>query len=61
MADKRERVYTYVSGKAVKGLQRLAPHRELYVKESPSARGYTVITKDRAPSPSRKNGSPNVA
>ena len=44
MAD--ERVYTYVSGKAVKGLQRLTPNREVYVRESPSARGYTVVTRD---------------
>ena len=44
MAD--ERVYTYVSGKALKGLQRLVPNRDVYIKESPSARGYTVVTRD---------------
>jgi hypothetical protein len=44
MAD--ERVYTYVSGKALRGLQRLVPSREVYFKESASAKGYTVVTRD---------------
>lgn len=42
MAEKR--VYTFVSGKAVKGLQRIARNRDVYVSTSPSDRGYTVIT-----------------
>lgn len=42
MADKR--VYTSVSGKAVKGLQRLVREREVYVSMAPSERGYTVVT-----------------
>ena len=44
MAD--ERIYTYVSGKALKGLQRLVPNRDVYMKESASGRGYTVVTRD---------------
>lgn len=46
MAD--ERIYTHMSGKAVKGLTRLVRNRDVYVK--PSAHGYTVVTK------SGKNG-----
>lgn len=43
MTDKR--IYTHVSGKAVKGLQRLVRNREVYVK--PTADGYTVITASK--------------
>jgi hypothetical protein len=45
MADKR--VYTFVSGKAVKGLQRLVRNRDVYVSATPSDRGYTVLTTPR--------------
>ena len=43
MANKR--LYTAVSGKAVIGLKRLVPDREVYVSTTPSERGYTVVTK----------------
>lgn len=43
MTDRR--IYTHVSGKAVKGLQRLVKNREVFVK--PTADGYTVITASR--------------
>lgn len=52
MAEKR--VYTAVSGKAVKGLQRLVRNRELYVSAVPSDRGYTVITKSTLQAKSRR-------
>jgi hypothetical protein len=39
-----ERVYTRMSGLAVKGLQRLVRDREIYVRDEGSA-GFTVITK----------------
>lgn len=42
--SKDERVYTNVSGLAVKGLQRLARDRDIFVRESERG-GYTVITK----------------
>lgn len=40
MTDKR--VYTHVSRKAVRGLQRIVRGREVFVK--PTEDGYTVIT-----------------
>jgi hypothetical protein len=40
-----ERVYTRMSGLAVKGLQRLVPDREIYVRDEASG-GFTVITKN---------------
>jgi hypothetical protein len=43
MTDKR--VYTRMSGLAVKGLQRLVPDREIYVRDEASG-GFTVITKN---------------
>lgn len=39
-----ERVYTRMSGQAVKGLQRLVRGREIYVRDEVSG-GFTVITK----------------
>ena len=46
MMSKDEKVYTNMSGLAVKGLQRLARDRDIFVRESTSERGgYTVITK----------------
>jgi len=43
-----ERVYTRMSGQAVKGLQRIVRDRKIYVRESASERGgYTVITKGK--------------
>jgi hypothetical protein len=41
----KERVYTRMSGQAVKGLQRLARNREIYVRDEVSGR-FTVITKN---------------
>lgn len=41
-----ERVYTRMSGQAVKGLQRLVRDREIYVRDEISG-GFTVITKGR--------------
>ena len=43
MTDKR--IYTHVSEKAVKGLQRIARDREVFVQ--PTADGYTVVTASR--------------
>lgn len=43
MTDKR--VYTHMSGLAVRGLQRLAKDREVFIK--PTADGYTVVTASR--------------
>lgn len=41
-----ERVYTRMSGMAVKGLQRIVRDRSIYVRESATERGgYTVVTK----------------
>jgi hypothetical protein len=39
-----ERVYTRMSGQAVKGLQRLVRGRKIYVRDDRD--GFTVITKD---------------
>jgi hypothetical protein len=39
-----ERVYTRMSGQAVKGLQRLIRDREIYVRDEASG-GFTVVTK----------------
>ena len=39
-----ERVYTRMSGQAVKGLKRLARDREIYVRDEVSG-GFTVVTK----------------
>ena len=39
-----ERVYTRMSGLAVKGLQRLVRDRQIYVRDEVSG-GFTVITK----------------
>jgi hypothetical protein len=38
-----ERVYTHMSGLAVKGLQRLARDREIFVRDEVG--GFTVVTK----------------
>lgn len=51
MAERR--VYTGVSAKAVKGLKRLSPEREIYVSTAPGGKGYTVITKDKDERPSK--------
>lgn len=48
-----KRVYTGVSAKAVKGLKRLSPEREIYVAASPGGKGYTVVTKDKGERPPR--------
>jgi hypothetical protein len=54
MMSKDERVYTNMSGLAVRGLQRLARDRDIFVRESPKDRGgYTVITTGRS---SKKGG-----
>jgi hypothetical protein len=46
MMSSDERVYTKMSGMAVKGLQRIARDRVIYVRESSSEHGgYTVVTK----------------
>jgi hypothetical protein len=42
-----KRVYTGVSAKAVKGLKRLVPERDIYVATSPAGNGYTVVTIDK--------------
>lgn len=42
-----ERVYTRMSGQAVKGLQRIARGREIYVRDEVSG-GFTVVTKSSA-------------
>ena len=55
MADKR--VYTSVSGKAVKGLQRLVRGREVYVSMAPSDRGYTVVTTSTGMKPSKESAA----
>ena len=45
MADKhKQRIYTHVSGKALKGLKRLEPAGEMRVLASPSSGDFTVIT-----------------
>lgn len=51
MTDKR--IYTHVSEKAVKGLQRIARNREVFVQ--PTADGYNVVTasRDKMPKPKR--------
>lgn len=48
------RIYTHVSGKAVKGMKRLFKGRDIYISPSTSSGGYTVLTKPRKSS--RKTG-----
>lgn len=38
------RIYTHVSGKALKGMQQLFRDREIYISANTSADGYTVMT-----------------
>ena len=38
------RVYTHVSGKALKGMQQLFKGREIYISSNVSSDGYTVMT-----------------
>ena len=50
------RVYTHVSGKALKGMQQLFKDREIYISANVTAQGYTVMTapKKGGHSPFRK-------
>lgn len=41
------RVYTHVSGKALKGMQRLFVDRDIYISTNVSSDGYTVVTKPK--------------
>ena len=41
------RVYTHVSGKALRGMQRLFVNRDIYISPNVSADGYTVLTKPK--------------
>lgn len=50
MAD--ERVYTRLSGRAVKGLLRIVRDRKIYVRDD--AEGFTVITKHGQSSPAKR-------
>jgi hypothetical protein len=38
------RIYTHVSGKALKGMQQLFRDRDIYISANVSADGYTVLT-----------------
>ncbi len=44
MAEKR--IYTHMSERAVRGLERLSGGRKIHVRASPSG-GYTVVTEGR--------------
>ena len=48
------RVYTHVSGKALKGMKRLFKGRDIYISPTTSPDGYTVLTKPQKES--RKAG-----
>ena len=38
------RIYTHVSGKALKGMQQLFRDRDIYISSAISSDGYTVMT-----------------